>query len=53
MIWDAISGQHIDSLQQNYDKRMPKYVALQKYSTGEIFDSSMKEVMAMRVQQSD
>lgn len=44
MIWSAEEGKLVDSFQQNYDKRLPKYVALRKHSSGEVYDPTLKEL---------
>lgn len=48
MIWGAMDGRLVDSLQQNYDKKVPAYVALQKFSTGEVFDPALKETLQLK-----
>ena len=42
-LWDSVTGDYVDSFQQNYDRKEPKPIAWKKLGTQEIYSSHSEE----------
>lgn len=42
-LWSSLTGQYIDSFQQNYDKKDPKPIAFKRVGTQEIYNTNFSE----------